>query len=91
MQERQVTIGGESYDLEKPFLVMATQNPIEPEGTYPLPEAQMDRFLIKLSVGYPDEEVETGILQGRSERIQDSCKVTVRATPEKVIAMHDAI
>ena len=91
MQEKQITIEGTTHKLARPFIVLATQNPIEYEGTYPLPEAQMDRFLIKLSVGYPDEEVETGILQGRSERKEDSFKVTARATPEKVIAMHDAI
>jgi MoxR-like ATPase len=53
MQERQVTIGGESFDLEKPFLVMATQNPVEQEGTYPLPEAQVDRFMLKVVIDYP--------------------------------------
>ena len=60
MQERQVTLGDKSYPLPKPFLVLATQNPIEQEGTYPLPEAQMDRFMLKLSVSYPslDEELE---------------------------------
>ena len=60
MQERQVTIGDKTYPLPKPFLVLATQNPIEQEGTYPLPEAQMDRFMLKLSVGYPtlDDELE---------------------------------
>ena len=54
MQEKQVTIGGTTYKLEEPFLVLATQNPIEQEGTYPLPEAQVDRFMLKLRVGYPD-------------------------------------
>ena len=53
MQERQITIGEETFLLDKPFLVMATQNPIEQEGTYPLPEAQVDRFLFKLIVNYP--------------------------------------
>ena len=53
MQERQVTIGGESYPLDKPFLVMATQNPVEQEGTYPLPEAQVDRFMLKVVIDYP--------------------------------------
>jgi MoxR-like ATPase len=57
MQERQVTIGEESYPLPKPFLVMATQNPVEQEGTYPLPEAQMDRFLLKVTLGYPTKEM----------------------------------
>jgi MoxR-like ATPase len=66
MEERQVTIDGETYDLEQPFMVMATQNPIEQEGTYPLPEAQLDRFMFKLSTGYPDSlESETEILNRR--------------------------
>ena len=63
MQERQVTIGEETFKLEQPFLVMATQNPIEQEGTYPLPEAQIDRFMLKLNVGYPSKEEELQILQ----------------------------
>ena len=63
MQERQVTIGGESYKLEKPFLVMATQNPIEQEGTYPLPEAQVDRFMLKVVIDYPKKEEEKLIVR----------------------------
>jgi MoxR-like ATPase len=63
MQERQVTIGGESYKLEKPFLVMATQNPIEQEGTYPLPEAQVDRFMLKVVIDYPNKEEEKLIVR----------------------------
>ena len=63
MQERQVTIGEETFKLEQPFLVMATQNPIEQEGTYPLPEAQVDRFMLKLKVGYPSKAEELQILQ----------------------------
>jgi MoxR-like ATPase len=62
MQERQVTIGGDTHALPDPFLVVATQNPIEYEGTYPLPEAQLDRFLFKIDVGYPDEEAERAML-----------------------------
>ncbi len=62
MQERQVTIGDKSYSLEEPFLVLATQNPIEQEGTYPLPEAQVDRFMLKLKIGYPSREEERQIL-----------------------------
>ena len=62
MQERQVTIGGESLAMREPFLVLATQNPIEQEGTYPLPEAQIDRFMLKLKVGYPSQEEERRIL-----------------------------
>ncbi len=63
MQERQVTIGGDTFPLPKPFMVMATQNPIEQEGTYPLPEAQVDRFMFKLLVDYPSHEEELVILQ----------------------------
>jgi MoxR-like ATPase len=63
MQERQVTIAGESHKVPEPFLVMATQNPIETEGTYPLPEAQVDRFMMKVLVGYPNEEEEFVIVE----------------------------
>ncbi len=70
MQERQVTIGEESYRLEDPFLVLATQNPIEQEGTYPLPEAQIDRFMMKIKIDYPTEEEEMKIMRSmaRTER-----------------------
>jgi MoxR-like ATPase len=71
MQERQVTIEGGTHRLERPFLVMATQNPIEYEGTYPLPEAQLDRFLVRISVGYPAREDEAEILVRRTERRTD--------------------
>jgi MoxR-like ATPase len=63
MQERQVTIGDETYDLPKPFLVLATQNPVEQEGTYPLPEAQQDRFMLHVQVGYPSREDEKTMLR----------------------------
>ena len=63
MQEKQVTIGGTTYTLEEPFLVLATQNPIEQEGTYPLPEAQVDRFMLKLHVGYPTRDEEKEIMR----------------------------
>ncbi|MBX2890926.1 MAG: MoxR family ATPase [Saprospiraceae bacterium] len=63
MQERQVTIGSETFRLDEPFLVLATQNPIEQEGTYPLPEAQVDRFLLKVKIGYPSQEEERGIIR----------------------------
>jgi MoxR-like ATPase len=68
MQERQVTIGGETFPMADPFLVLATQNPIEQEGTYPLPEAQVDRFLLKLRVGYPDRDEERIILDRMAGR-----------------------
>jgi MoxR-like ATPase len=71
MQERQVTIEGTTRRLEQPFLVIATQNPIEYEGTYPLPEAQVDRFLLRLGVGYPAREDEWGMLERRLDRAQD--------------------
>jgi MoxR-like ATPase len=71
MQERQVTIENETMKLGAPFIVFATQNPIEYEGTYPLPEAQLDRFLVKTSIGYPTIEEETAILESRSARRTD--------------------
>ena len=76
MQERQVTIGDETYPLPTPFLVMATQNPIEQEGTYALPEAQLDRFMLMIKVGYPSKEEE--------RRIMDAGTTNVRATVEPV-------
>ncbi|MBI3920249.1 MAG: MoxR family ATPase [Armatimonadetes bacterium] len=70
MQERQVTIGDQTYLLEDPFLVLATQNPIEQEGTYPLPEAQVDRFMLKLNVGYPSRQEEQEILRRMTKQEQ---------------------
>ncbi len=81
MQERQVTVEGETYKLEDPFIVIATQNPIEYEGTYPLPEAQLDRFLVKLSIGYPDHEGEKEILRRRISWMKD--EITLRRVVEK--------
>ena len=66
MQERQVTIGGETFRLDSPFMVLATQNPVEQEGTYPLPEAQVDRFMMNLLVTYPSQEEERQILRARA-------------------------
>jgi MoxR-like ATPase len=63
MQERQVTIGDKTFKLDDPFLVLATQNPIEQEGTYPLPEAQVDRFMLKLNIDYPNKSEEREILE----------------------------
>lgn len=71
MQEGQVTLDGETLRLPEPFLVLATQNPIEYEGTFPLPEAQLDRFMVKLAVGYPSLEDETEILRRRCQRMQE--------------------
>jgi MoxR-like ATPase len=84
MQERQVTIGGHSYRLEDPFLVLATQNPIESEGTYPLPEAQLDRFLLKVVVNYPDRNEEKEILLRMSSG--QPISVQPKLTPATIIA-----
>jgi MoxR-like ATPase len=83
MQERQVTLEGETMELPEPFLVLATQNPIEYEGTFPLPEAQLDRFLMKLSVGYPAAAEEAEILRRRRERRADELELRqVTSGPE---------
>ncbi len=75
MQERQVTIDGQTYELERPFLVIATQNPIEYEGTYPLPEAQLDRFLLRIGVGYPGRDDEWDLLTRRLDRATDEIEL----------------
>ena len=84
MQERQVTIGDESYKLQQPFMVMATQNPIEQEGTYPLPEAQVDRFMLKVKIDYPDKEEELKILRLMA-RSTPPDKVETVATSEDIL------
>ena len=84
MQERQVTIAGETYKVPEPFLVMATQNPIETEGTYPLPEAQVDRFMMKVLVGYPSEEEEFAIVQRVTGVAMD---VAAAATTEQLLQL----
>src|SRR4029434_6124009 len=86
MQERQVTIAGQSHKVPEPFLVMATQNPIETEGTYPLPEAQVDRFMMKVLVGYPHEEEEFVIV----ERVTGAAaEVSAVATTAQLSALQD--
>jgi len=75
MQERQVTIEGTTHALERPFIVLATQNPIEFEGTYPLPEAQLDRFLLRIGIGYPSREDEWRVLAARAERGADEVEL----------------
>lgn len=90
MQERQVTLDGTTYRLEEPFLVVATQNPIEFEGVYPLPEAQLDRFSMKLRVGYPSEVEEVEILRRRIERRSDEVRVEVVASRSEVLEMQRA-
>ena len=77
MQERQVTIGDETYFLEEPFLVLATQNPVEQEGTYPLPEAQTDRFMLKTIVGYPKKEDEKLIIRNNLSNVKPKVKQVV--------------
>jgi MoxR-like ATPase len=91
MQEGQVTIEGETLPLPTPFLVLATQNPIEYEGTFPLPEAQLDRFMLKLAVGYPSMEEEKLILRRRRERKQDEVVLRVISTANQVLEMRDAV
>jgi len=97
MQERQVTIEGSTHLLERPFLVLATQNPIEYEGTYPLPEAQLDRFLLRIRVGYPSREDEWGVVARRLERGTDDVELepvvdapTVRAMQRAIETVHVA-
>jgi MoxR-like ATPase len=91
MQERQVTIEGCTRQLDRPFLVLATQNPIEHEGTYPLPEAQLDRFLLRISVGYPSREDELGVLEQRRERGTDEIALSPVVNGEKLRAMQQAL
>jgi MoxR-like ATPase len=89
MQEKQVTIGGTTFKLDEPFLVLATQNPIEQEGTYPLPEAQVDRFMLKLRVGYPSRDEEKEIMR----RMAGGAAIAVEAvaTPEAIMAARKRI
>jgi len=83
MQERQVTIADITYKLDEPFLVLATQNPIEQEGTYPLPEAQIDRFMLKIKVGYPSRDEELEILRRKSKT--NSSKIEAVVSPEDIL------
>ena len=91
MEEKQVTIEGITHKLPAPFVTLATQNPIEQEGTYPLPEAQMDRFLMKMSMGYPDRQEEKAILQRRKLRGKDDYDIEQVTSPKKVVAMQKAL
>jgi MoxR-like ATPase len=90
MQERQVTIGDQTFKLEDPFLVLATQNPIEQEGTYPLPEAQVDRFMLKLKIGYPTREEERQILDlmGRTSHLPGVQRVV---DPKQILAAREVV
>jgi MoxR-like ATPase len=89
MQERQVTIGENTYPLPKPFLVMATQNPIEQEGTYPLPEAQIDRFMLKVVINYPKKEEEKLII--RQNLLKEKPTVSPVLSPEDIMAARDVV
>jgi MoxR-like ATPase len=91
MQERQVTIEGTTRALERPFIVLATQNPIEYEGTYPLPEAQLDRFLLRLQVGYPSADDEWTILERRLERREDEIELSPVVDRETLLEMQRAV
>lgn len=89
MQERQVTIGTETFKLEEPFLVLATQNPIEQEGTYPLPEAQVDRFLLKVKIGYPEKEEERSII--RLNLSSDQARIQPVVTTAALLRARDVL
>ena len=91
MQERQVTVETTTHTLEAPFLVLATQNPIEYEGTYPLPEAQLDRFLLRISIGYPSGDVEREMLVRRGERKRDDVDLDSVVDSPTLVAMQRAI
>jgi len=91
MQERQVTIDAETHPLAPPFLVLATQNPIEYEGTYPLPEAQLDRFLVRIGVGYPERDDEIEMLRRRLERGRDEPKLEPVVSAPELVEMQEAL
>src|SRR5690349_17805461 len=91
MQEYQVTLEGETWVLTEPFIVIATQNPVEYEGTFPLPEAQLDRFIVKLSIGYPSPEEEDEILKRRAERQTDIVPLQAIISPETFLEMRAAV
>ena len=89
MQERQITIGEETFKLEEPFLVLATQNPIEQEGTYPLPEAQVDRFMLKVKIGYPSRAEELQIMKQNIDGTQKPMKPVV--SPKDILAAREVV
>jgi len=91
MQERQTTLEGETHLLPRPIIVMATQNPIEYEGTYPLPEAQIDRFLMKIGIGYPTKEQEKEILERRRLRREDDVRISPVQSADQVLAMQQGV
>lgn len=91
MQEQQVTVDGVTHRLPSPFAVVATQNPIEYEGTYPLPEAQLDRFLLRVPVGYPDRDAEWDVIRRRAARGHEDVDIARVCDAETVLAMREAI
>jgi MoxR-like ATPase len=91
MEERQITVDGVSHQLPMPFFLLATQNPIETEGTYPLPEAQLDRFIMRIGVGYPDPGDERELLRRRVERGTDQPELRQIVTPEQILHMQGAV
>lgn len=91
MEERQITVDGISHRLPSPFFLLATQNPIETEGTYPLPEAQLDRFLLRIGVGYPSSADERELLRRRIERGQDQPDLEQLAGADKILSMQAAV
>jgi len=91
MQERHVTVDKQVHELARPFMVIATQNPIEYEGTYPLPEAQLDRFILRIGVGYPSREHEWEMLERRIERAEDEVELYQVVNRESVLEMQRAV
>src|SRR6267143_3135123 len=91
MQERQTTLDGKTHPIRDPFIVIATQNPIEYEGVYPLPEAQLDRFLLRLQLGYPNRTEEVEILKRRMERAQEDVLLEPAANEETILALQKTV
>ncbi len=91
MQERQTTLDGKTHPITDPFIVIATQNPIEYEGVYPLPEAQLDRFLLRLQLGYPNRTEEMEILKRRMERAQEDIQLEPAADSDRILALQKTV
>lgn len=90
MQERQVTVDGKTYDLPKPFMILATENPVDTAGTYPLPEAQLDRFLMKIKMGYPSLEAEMDIIR-QNRSVVNEVTLNPVATAEQILKIQEAL
>ena len=91
MQERQVTIGNHSYPLEEPFLVLATQNPIEQEGTYPLPEAQVDRFMLKVIIDYPTKSRRAGYHSAKCAGIETAASINAVVSTQEILNARELV